>query len=76
MQRWLLVVTVAISLAALLLIADLPDSSSVKLNLEMPIVEHYVWMGCQLGRPAGKALFFARYKSTACHYARSSACNR
>ena len=28
------------------------------------------------GRPAGKALFFAEYKSAACHHARNSACNR
>ena len=67
MPRWLLVVTVALSLAALLLIANLPDSGSdsdnfkFKSNLEMPSVEHYVWMGCQSGRPAGKALFFAGY---------------
>ena len=42
MPRWLLVVTVALSLAALLLIANLPDSGSdsdnfkFKSNLEMP----------------------------------------
>ena len=78
--RWLLVETVALSLAALLLIANLPDSFSdsdnFNLNLEMPGVEHYVWMGWQSGRPASKALFFAGYKSASCHYARSSACNR
>ena len=68
MPRWLLVVTVALSLAALLLIANLPDSGSdsdnfkFKSNLEMPSVEHYVWMGCQSGLPAGKALFFAQVR--------------
>ena len=45
MPRWLFVVTVALSLAALLLIANLPDSVSdsdnFKLNLEMPSV--YSW---------------------------------
>ena len=50
MPRWLLVVTVALSLTALLLIVNLPDSGSdsnnFKLNFEMPSVEHYVWMGC------------------------------
>ena len=70
MPRWLLVVTVALSLATLLLIANLPDSGSdsdnFKLNLEMPSVGNYVWMGCQSGRPAGKALFFAGYKFSAC----------
>ena len=77
MPRWLLVETVALSLAA-----NLPDSCSdsdnLKLNLEMLSVEHYVWMGCpvQSGRPAGKAHFFTGYKSPACHYASSSACNR
>ena len=51
MPRWLLVVTVALSLAALLLIANLPesisDSDNFKLNLEMQSVEHCVWMRCQ-----------------------------
>ena len=54
MPRWLLVVTVALSLAGFLLITNLPDSGSdsdnFKLNLETPSVEHYVWMGCQSGR--------------------------
>ena len=60
--RWQSVVTVALSLAALLLIANVPDSGTdsddFKLNLEMPSVEHYLWMGCRSGRPASKALFF------------------
>ena len=58
MPRWLLVVAIALSLAALLLIANLPDSGSnsdnFKLNLEMPSVEHYVWMGCH-NLPVGAA---------------------
>ena len=84
MPSLLLVATVALSLAELLLIANdaanLPnsgsDSDNFKLNLEMQRVEHYVCMGCQSGRVAGKALFFAEYKSAACHYPCSSACNR
>ena len=72
----------ALSLAALLLIANLPysgsDSDNFKLYLEMPSVERCVRVGCQLGRPASEALFFrvTEYKSTACHCARSSACNK
>ena len=80
MQRWQLMVTVALSLAALLLIANLPysgsDADNFKLNLEMPSVERYVWMGCQSGRPSCEALFFAEHKSATYNYARSSARNR
>ena len=50
-----------------------------ELESTMPSVTRWVCMGCQQpnrhGAP-GAGSYFADYKSAACHYARSSACNK
>ena len=56
-----------------------PDSE-LQVELTMPSVTRWVCMGCQQpnrhGAPGPGSYFAADYKSAACHYARSAACNK
>ena len=74
MRRWLSasVVTTALSLTVLLVCFSLDldsDMTSVR-------VDRYVCMGCQSRQSWHGATYFPTYKATACHYARSRACNQ
>jgi hypothetical protein len=49
------------------------------LNSTMPSVTRWVCMGCHkpgIATSSSSASYFADYKSAACHYARSPACNK
>ena len=71
-------VIAVISLATALVSVSF-HTQPAELELTMPSVTRWVCMGCQQpnrhGAP-GLGSFFADYKSAACHYASSPACNK
>ena len=82
LPRSIAVVIAVISIAILgvsLGFVSQPSSKSISLELlklTMPSVTRWVCMGCQKPGSSSSASYFADYKSAACHYARSSACNK
>ena len=79
-QRVTLRVIAVISLATALVSQAVSfPTQPAELELTMPSVTRWVCMDCQQpnqhGAP-GQGSYFADYKSAACHYARSSACNK
>ena len=73
---------ISIAILGVTVIGPSPTSSSSLELLKspaMPSVTRWVCLGCHKPGPASSsssASYFAGYKSAACHYARSPACNK
>jgi len=76
--RVISVISIATALVCVSFLSQ-PDSE-LQVELTMPSVTRWVCMGCQQPNrhcaPGPGSYFAADYKSAACHYARSAACNK
>ena len=75
------VAVISIAILGVTVLGPSPTSSSSLELLKspnMPSVTRWVCMGCHPGPASSSrsATYFADYKSAACHYARSPACNK
>ena len=76
------IAVISIAILGVTVIGPSPTSSSSLELLKsptMPSVTRWVCMGCHkpgIAASSSSASYFADYKSAACHYARSPACNK